>query len=311
MFDGVGEDGASEHDVLLEPDGHDQERQAFGEQNHGDWNAKLSGDEEAEKEGEDGREEDARGEPKVGAHAAHGEEEGHEGEMHRNVAQSHDDDVESLGILEEVDKLDPGVANPSREAAPRLRSGSLHDPHLLLPPMLRLSRLLQRDIVGNFLGDGEEFGSLAVRDREGQGAVLRVGRDGIRSRGERPDRQILGDGHRVDQGSGLGGVRRERFGEHERQESKVLGRGGDRSVRIVRLPLPSRVFGGTEKPATLDERGPFGFPDTSGGVEQALFEEANVRGASQKGDNNDGMDGVRRGEPRQDLEERRDLLVQP
>ncbi len=175
VLDGVRQDGAGQDDVLLEADSDDQKRQALGEQDHGDGNAELGGDEQAEEEGKGRREKDAGGEPKVGAHAAHREEERDEGEVHRDVAEGHDDNVERLGVLEQVDKLNPAVADPAGDAAPGLSPGSLHDPHLLLAAVLGLAGLLRGDIVGDLLGNREELGGLVIGHGEGEGAVLGVG----------------------------------------------------------------------------------------------------------------------------------------
>ncbi len=172
----MGQDGAGEDDVLLEADGDDEEGQALGQEHHGDGDAQLGGDDEAEEEGEDGGDEDASAEPEVGAHAAHGQEERDEGQVHGQVAEHHDDDVEGVGVLEQVEELDPGVVQPAGEAAAGVGAGGLHDPHLLLAgAVLRLARLLAGDVVGDLLGGGQELGGVGVGDGEGEGAVLGVG----------------------------------------------------------------------------------------------------------------------------------------
>ncbi len=125
------------------------------------------------------------------------------------------------------------------------------------------------------------------------------------------DRQVLGDAHGVGEGRGLGGVGGQRFGEHEGQESEVVGGGRDGKVGIVWLPLPGGVLSGAELAAALNKRGPFRAPHAAGRIEQALLEQADVGGAGEEGDDDDGVNGVGRGEAREDLQERCGLLVDP
>lgn len=93
------EDGLGQNDGLLKSNSDNQEGQSFGKKDDVDWNAQLHGDNQTEEQGESRGEKDAGSKPKVGAHAAHREEKRNESEMHGEVAQSHDDDIQSFGIL--------------------------------------------------------------------------------------------------------------------------------------------------------------------------------------------------------------------
>ncbi|GKT97124.1 hypothetical protein Ct61P_14974 [Colletotrichum tofieldiae] len=177
VLNGVGKNGARQNNVLLEANGHDQEWQALGKQDHGDWHTELGGDEQAEQEGEDGGKEDVGEEPEVGAHAAHGKEQGDKRQVHRQVAEHHDEDVESLGVLEEVKELGPAVASPLDQAVAGVHLGGLHDPHLLLLAMRGLD--LVAGGIRNLLGNRQKLGGLGIGDGEGESAVLGVAREGV------------------------------------------------------------------------------------------------------------------------------------
>ncbi|TKW49720.1 hypothetical protein CTA1_150 [Colletotrichum tanaceti] len=309
MLNGVGEHGAGQDDVLLETNGDDEKGQALREQDHGNRDAELGGDEKTKEEGKDGGKEDVGEEPEVGAHAAHGEEQGDKGQVHGQIAKHHDEDVEGFGVLEKVEELGPAVASPLDEAVASVDLGGLHDPLLLLLAVGGLD--LVAGGIGNLLGDGKKLGGLGVGDGEGEGAVLGVARQGVGGGGQRSDGQVLGDRDGVGARGGVDGLGRLGLGEDESQEGAVVDVGRDGGVELDILPFPGRVGAGMESSAALGEGGPVGGADADGGIEQALLQQANVRGAGQDGDNDDGVDRMGASKLREELESGRDLLVDP
>ena len=302
------QNSASQNNVLLKTNGNDQEGQTLREQNHGNGNSELGGDMETEEEREDGREDDAGSEPEVGSHAAHREEERNEGEVHRDVAQGHDDDIKGLSVPEEISELNPGVLNPLHDAAASLDAGSLHDPHLLLVSALGLDGLLRGDGIRDFLGVCQELGSLAVREGEGERAVLGVGK-GDGGRGQGRNREVRGNGNGVHlggSGAGLG-----RIGEDEGEQGEMVGIRRNRSFGVLILPVPLRIGTGAKHPTARLERLPVGLSDGSGDIEEAVLQEADIGGAGEQSDENDGVNWVARSNLGEFLERRSDLLVDP
>ncbi|KAI6760602.1 hypothetical protein HG530_009462 [Fusarium avenaceum] len=238
VLDSVGHDSAGQDNVLLEADGDDEERKTLGEKDNTDRNTELGGDQKTKEEGENRGEQSADAEPELGTHLAHREEEGHEGQVHGNVAQEHDNNVEGLGVLEEVNELSPGVAEPLDHTVLSVDLGSLHDPCLLLATVLGLS--LDGILVGDLLGSSEKFGTLSVGKRVGEDGVLGVGGERVVGRRKRRDRQVLGNRHVLRARCSAGRLGRESIREDKSQESKVVGSGtcfGDR-VLLDDLPVP-------------------------------------------------------------------------
>lgn len=304
VLNGVRHDSAGEDNVLLEANGDNKERQALGQENDADGNAELGSDGQAEEEGKDRREEGADAEPELGAHAAHRQEERDKGQVHGNVAQQHDDNIQGLGVLEKIKELGPSVAGPLDNGVAGVDLGGLHDPSLLLAAVGGLDLL--RVFVGDLLGSGEEVGAFEVGQGVGENAVLGVGREGVRGGRQGGDGQVLGDGDVVRARRGAGRVGREGVGEDEGQEREVLSFGSRSSILTNALPLPGVVGTGEKDSASLDEGRPVGLAHRCTldiEVEEPLLKEADVRSAGEDGDGDHGVDRVRAGESREKLDE--------
>ncbi|KAI6747977.1 hypothetical protein HG531_008519 [Fusarium graminearum] len=161
----------------------------LGQKDNADGNTELGGDDETKEEGKDGREQRADTEPELGSQLSHGEKEGDKGQVHGNVTEEHNDNVESLGVLEEVEELSPGIVGPLDNAVLGVDLGSLHDPCLLLTAVLCLS--LDGILAGNLLGSSKELGTLSIRKRVGEDAILRIGGERVLGRGKRRNGQVL------------------------------------------------------------------------------------------------------------------------
>jgi len=87
---------------LFETDNDDEEWEAFGEQDHINWDTQLRSDDETEEESKDGTQQDCGGKPKVGPKSPHGNEERHKSQVHGEVAKYHYGDVQGFRMLGSV-----------------------------------------------------------------------------------------------------------------------------------------------------------------------------------------------------------------
>jgi len=132
---GRGEDSLCKDNGLLETNRNHEEGQTLGQENHINRDAEPIGNGQSKEESKARFEKDGRGQPKIRSKASHGKEKRNEGEVHGQVAQCHDYDIEGLGVLKQVKERRPRILRPANQASRPIVIAlhSLHDPFLLLP----------------------------------------------------------------------------------------------------------------------------------------------------------------------------------